>query len=115
MRRTNFKKYKYAKAVCDRSGFTYPLREMVIEEGTGLLVHISESDGKYNRVTHPQNFPPKDIDEQIGLDIARPARDETAPEVAVSAPDLDVLWPYDRIIGGFSSGFSSGFEGNDIA
>lgn len=113
MRKRNFKKYKHAKAVCDRSGFVYPLREMVIEKGTGLLVHYSEDDGIYNRVTHPQNRPPKDLDDQIGLEIARPARDETAPGIAVSAPDLNALWPYDNLRGAFSAGFSSGFEGRN--
>jgi hypothetical protein len=31
------------------------MSEMVVEEGTKLLVHKSESDGEYNRVTSPLN------------------------------------------------------------
>jgi hypothetical protein len=34
----------------ERSGMPYRYRDMVKEPGTGLLVHKSESDGKWNRV-----------------------------------------------------------------
>lgn len=40
---------KYSYAFSDRSGMPFPYREMVIEPGTGLFVHRSESDGKWNR------------------------------------------------------------------
>lgn len=43
-----------AFAISDRSGFRHPMREMIIEPGTGYLIHRSESDGKYNFVDHPQ-------------------------------------------------------------
>ena len=46
---------RIAKGICDRSGFRYPMTEMVIEEGTGWLVHRSEDDGMWNLVDHPQN------------------------------------------------------------
>ena len=47
--------YRGPVAISDRSGFKFPMREMLIEPGTGILVHRSESDGKWNRVDHPLN------------------------------------------------------------
>lgn len=44
-----------AKVICQRSGFAYYMDEMVIEPGTGWLVHKSMSDGEYNLVDHPLN------------------------------------------------------------
>jgi hypothetical protein len=49
------KKSKTALAICDRTGFEYPMSEMVIEPGTGWLVHKSVSDGKFSSVCHPLN------------------------------------------------------------
>lgn len=43
--------------ICDRSGFRYRASEMVVEEGTGYVVHKGEDDGAYNLVTHPLNRP----------------------------------------------------------
>lgn len=43
-----------ANAISDRSGFRHPMHEMIIEPGTGYLIHRSESDGRYNFVDHPQ-------------------------------------------------------------
>jgi hypothetical protein len=43
-----------ASAISDRSGKRYPMNQMVIEPGTGYLVHRSESDGQWNQVDHPQ-------------------------------------------------------------
>lgn len=50
-----FTRRKYARgakayAFSQRSGLPYPYTEMVTEPGTGLRVHRSESDGKWNRV-----------------------------------------------------------------
>lgn len=56
----------------DRSGFTFPYSEGVVEPGTGLFVHKSENDGMYSMAKHPQNFPPKLNPEKIGLKNARP-------------------------------------------
>lgn len=56
----------------DRSGFTFPYLEGVIEPGTGLFVHKSENDGMWSLAKHPQNFPPKLKPEAIGLRNARP-------------------------------------------
>lgn len=62
---------RHALAISDRDGFRYPYREMIKEPGTGLMIHRSESDGIWNRVDHPQNFP-ADTREAIGLKDARP-------------------------------------------
>ncbi len=43
-----------AWAICDRTGVRFPMREMVIEPGTGYLVHKKASDGPWNYVQHPQ-------------------------------------------------------------
>lgn len=43
-----FSKGKRAWAFSERSGCPFPYTEMVTEPGTGLRVHISETDGKYN-------------------------------------------------------------------
>lgn len=63
-------KGKKAKAMCQRSGFIYPHNEMVREPGTGLIVHKSESDGRFNRVDHPQNFSPRARAEGLPLSHA---------------------------------------------
>lgn len=65
-------KGKYAKAICDRSGFEYPYNEMVVEKGTGLFVHRSETDGMWNLVDHPQNKSPRPKLDGLPLKNARP-------------------------------------------
>lgn len=52
-----FAQGKKAVGICDRTGFKHLLRDLVKEPGTGLLVYKSWSDGEWNRVDHPQNFP----------------------------------------------------------
>lgn len=49
------KRSRTASAICDRTGIRYPMSQMVIEPGTGYLVHKSVSDGKWNAVDHPMN------------------------------------------------------------
>ena len=44
-----------ASAICDRTGFRYPMSEMVVEPGTNYLVHRSVSDGQWSVVEHPLN------------------------------------------------------------
>lgn len=41
--------------ISDRSGFKCKRKDMVIEPGTGYVIHRSESDGEYNLVDHPVN------------------------------------------------------------
>lgn len=55
MRRKGRKGSSKASAISDRSGFKFPMSEMVIEPGTGWLVHRSESDGQWSLSEHPQN------------------------------------------------------------
>jgi hypothetical protein len=69
-------KGEHSYFICDRSGRKYPYKEGVIEPGTGLFVHKSESDGMYSAVTHPQNFPAKAKPEGRGLKHARPGSTE---------------------------------------
>jgi hypothetical protein len=49
-----FASSKNAIKICQRSGFKYPYDEVVVEPGTGLMVHYTESDGYFNRVNNPQ-------------------------------------------------------------
>ena len=62
-----FAKGKRAWSISQRSGLKYPYREMIKEPGTGLWIHRSESDGRYNLVDHPQNKPAKNLVDAIGL------------------------------------------------
>jgi len=48
LRRKRYSSGKKVYAFSERSGMPFPYREMVTEPGTGLFVHKSESDGKYN-------------------------------------------------------------------
>lgn len=51
---SNYSNARKAWSVSDRSGKRFPYREMLYEPGTNQWVHISESDGEYNAVDHPQ-------------------------------------------------------------
>lgn len=64
--KSRVKKGQGASAICDRSGFRYPMSEMVIEPGTGWLVHKSETDGEYSLVNHPLNNLHKYLDGKTG-------------------------------------------------
>lgn len=70
-RRHKYSKGKKARAICDRSGFEHAYKDMVVEPGTGLLVYKRWSDGRWNKVDHPQNFP-ADVGEAVGLKNPRP-------------------------------------------
>lgn len=78
--------------ICDRSGKKYPRSKMVREPGTGLFVHWAESDGPYNAVDHPQNYPPKDITEAVAVRWARPDRNEVAnDDTLIADSDGNIL------------------------
>lgn len=62
-----FTRGRKAKAVSQRSGADIPYKRLVREPGTGLLIDRRESDGRYNLVDHPQNFPPREKGEAIAL------------------------------------------------
>lgn len=49
------KRNSKANAISDRSGFKFPMSEMVLEPGTNYLVHRSESDGMWSVNVHPLN------------------------------------------------------------
>ena len=66
-----FAKGKHARAICDRSGFEYPMSEMVVEAGTNYLVHRSEDDGMWNLIDHPQNYPPTKLGDAIAIENPR--------------------------------------------
>lgn len=56
MARRSRKRYgSGASVISDRSGVRYRMSEMVVEPGTGFLVHKSESDGEYSLIEHPLN------------------------------------------------------------
>ncbi len=81
--RVRSKRRKYASgknsfAICDRTGFKHRLKDMVTEPGTGLFVYKGWSDGRWNRVDHPLNFPAP-AGEAIGLKNARPDIIHTSP------------------------------------
>jgi hypothetical protein len=63
---------KYSVGICQRSGFKYPYRDLVVEPGTGWLVHWSMSDGMWNLKDHPQNKSPRKKVERIGLAFPSP-------------------------------------------
>ena len=59
--RRKYSKGKRARAICQRGGHEIPYKYLVKEPGTGLLVDRRWSDGAWNAVDHPRNFPPTDI------------------------------------------------------
>jgi hypothetical protein len=62
--------------ISDRSGFRFPYDERV-KESTGMVVHISETDGAYDLKNHPQNRAPRIGPRRILWDAR--------PEVSVTA------------------------------
>ena len=61
---------KRAKAMCDISGFVYPMRVMRLNS-YGLLVGPLDYDGQYDLKNHPQNRAP-DVSEDPAIRNARP-------------------------------------------
>ena len=61
---------KRAKAMCDISGFVYPMRVMRLNS-YGLLVGPLDYDGQYDFKNHPQNRVP-DVREDPTIKNARP-------------------------------------------
>jgi len=88
-----------ALAICHRSGFAFPYREMVREPGTGYLVHWTESDGVWNVVDHPQNFPPRDLSDAIALRWASPDRDEAAADRTLLADNTGNILEFTTDLG----------------
>ena len=61
---------KRAKAMCDISGFVYPMRVMRLNS-YGLLVGPLDYDGQYDLKNHPQNKSPN-VSEKPAIRNARP-------------------------------------------
>jgi hypothetical protein len=80
-------------AVSDRSGFRHPMSEMVIEPGTGWLVHRSESDGMWNEVDHPLNHVQKFVDygDPFPIENARPEQTFELDYLAIDATGVEAL------------------------
>tara|TARA_R110000851_G_scaffold10031_1_gene36696 strand:+ start:11534 stop:11833 length:300 start_codon:yes stop_codon:yes gene_type:complete len=57
---------KGASVISDRSGWRFPMNEMVEEPGTGWLVHFTESDGEFSFVEHPLNNLHRYLDNKFG-------------------------------------------------
>lgn len=45
---------KSAKFISDRSGLKFDMSGAIMEPGTNIMIHKTETDGKYNAVQHPQ-------------------------------------------------------------
>ncbi len=76
------KRNSKAWAISDRSGMKFRMSEMVVEPGTGYLVHRSESDGMWNAVDHPQAHLDKWADlsgDPFPVENARPDRNWHQP------------------------------------
>ena len=108
-----FAKGKRAYSYSERSGLKFPYNEMIFEKGTNLWIHHSESDGRYNEVTHPQNKPPKKIGDNESLkNVFSDGYKQTADygEGIPTSDWLNQLFPpattFDT---GFTDGFSDGF------
>ena len=69
---SNFATGKKSKAISDRSGLAFPYKEMV-KEWNGSFVHQSEFEAK-----HPQIEPNAHKADAVGLQNARPDREENA-------------------------------------
>ena len=90
--------------ISDRSGFRFPYDERVKEQGTGMVVHFSESDGAFDLKNHPQNQAPR-----IGpIRILRDARTETPvsvnplvwnPSMTTFVSNLNIVVSLSRITG----------------
>lgn len=69
---------KYAKGLCDRCGWEYKYLQLKVEKGTNLKVCPECNDFGYSIVSHPQNYAPKDLSDNIALKNPRPENE--APE-----------------------------------
>ena len=74
---------KYSKAISDRSGLSFPHKEM-IKEWNGSLVHKSEFEAK-----HPQENPSTHKADGESLANSRPARSEPMEVIVGSRTFFD--------------------------
>ena len=80
-----------AKAISDRSGFKHPMNEMIVEPGTGWLIHYSESDGMWNLVDHPLNHVQRFVDYGDPFPVGN-ARPDQEFITALSLTDANGDW-----------------------
>ena len=66
----NYDRGKHAVFICDRSGFKFKYKDLVVEDG--LVIHKDEADAGWSIVSHPQNYPPEKLTEKIALRWAHP-------------------------------------------
>lgn len=85
-RKRKYASGKMAFVICDRTGFKVPYRNSVVEPGTGLRVDKRWSDGMWNIVDHPQNFP-ADVGEAINLENPRMDVPEVQPPFLAADED----------------------------
>lgn len=94
MTNSNFANGKKAWSISQRSGLRFPYNEMLMEPGTNLWVHISETDGAYNRVDHPQGnvkAPPAD---RMALErIFSDGRQNQYPIFLSDSDDYEIVFP----------------------
>lgn len=58
---------KKSKAICDRCGWKFYRKELLLELGTQLRVCSECHDGAFDRVNHPQNFAPQKLSDATAL------------------------------------------------
>jgi hypothetical protein len=88
---------KVGWGISDRSGFRYPMSQMIEEPGTGLLIHFTESDGEYNAVTSPLNTITIDTsDASRTIDNARPDIDYEVDMYLTNEDDDELTDQYDK-------------------
>lgn len=67
---------KHSRGICDRCGWEYAYLDLVVESGTRSKVCDSCNDGMYSLVSHPQNYPPTKLTDDIALRNPRPDKTE---------------------------------------
>ena len=76
-----------ALGVCDVCGFRYNLRELK-KNSYGMMVCESDYEGKYDRISHPQNKIAKVIDDVNVDDPRLPVNIVSAVPVSAWLPSL---------------------------
>ena len=106
---------KYAKAISDRSGLSFPYKEMV-REWNGSFVHISEFEPK-----QPQLEPKPMNGDAISLRNVRPPRTENAVPYLLPTDAFETYEAGSRIINvtapghGLTNGDTKRFRGSPLA
>jgi len=76
--------------ISDRSGFKCKRKDMVVEPGTGIVIHRDESDGIFNLVDHPVNH----VNRLVKFNDPKPVDNVRLENYSKSARDsLPSDWP----------------------